>query len=219
MFIFLLGDIYHVIKVTFLPSIHAIRKKKKKKKRKHKANKSTTVMDKEEKHDSYVSQDSQSTAEVSIAIELIWAKTHHTMVFSGQWKLISSKQGKLFATRSRDSRKPYCHSTNWPKSPDQTFNTYLHPVSFALLRSRNTIKPFHRFVLLLLLLFFFFDCSLSLLPATEWCNKNMWLHTWFSRETLLKTAEFSSVSTLRHKWSAKTFYFSDASAHFLITDP
>ena len=49
-------------------------------------------------------------------------------------------------------------------------------------------KPFHRFVL-------FFDWSLSLVPATGWCNKNMWLHTWFSRKTLLKIVDFSSVST------------------------
>ena len=44
-------------------------------------------------------------------------------------------------------------------------------------------------------LFYFFDWSLSLVPATEWCNKNMWLHTWFFRKTLLKIVDFSSVST------------------------
>ena len=58
-----------------------------------------------------------------------------------------------------------------------------HFRKFLPLRSRSTKKPFHRFVLL-------FGWSLSLLSATEWCNKNIWLHAWFSRETLLKMADF-----------------------------
>ena len=36
---------------------------------------------------------------------------------------------------------------------------------------------------------------------------------------ILKIAEFSSVSTSRHERSTKALYFSDTSAHFLITGP
>ena len=50
-----------------------------------------------------------------------------------------------------------------------------------MLRSRSTKKPCHRFVL-------FFDRSLSILPATEWCNKNIWLHIWFSRGNSVEIA-------------------------------
>ena len=75
-----------------------------------------------------------------------------------------------------------------PKKDKTCAAKYLSRLLFFHIRPSDAKKPFHRFVL-------FFDWSLSLVPATEWCNKNMWLHTWFSRKTLLKIVDFSSVST------------------------
>ena len=73
-------------------------------------------------------------------------------------------------------------------------------------------KRVHRFVLL-------FDSSLSLLPATEWCNKNIWLHAWFSRETLLKIADILLRFYVASREIDKKICFPDTSTHFLITDP
>ena len=91
-------------------------------------------------------------------------------------------------------------------------HTHTHNRSTALeriviqywgLRSRSTKKPCHRYFF-----FFFFNyCSFGLLPATEWCNKNIWLHTWFSQETVLKSQIFSSVSTSHNERLTKTLYF------------